>query len=95
MDISRMISSCGDGEGIAVTNLIRALSQRRDKKTPCAGTRKSLPNTRGILAKILKTSLNLRWILDIMAKNDKCSLRAGTSAPATGLNQAALHANRA
>jgi hypothetical protein len=71
-----------------VTNLVRALSLRRDKKIPCAGTRKSLPNTQGILSNILKTSLNLRRILDIMAKNDKYSLRAGKSASTTGLSRA-------
>jgi hypothetical protein len=31
-----MISRGGEREAIAVTNLIRALSLRRDKKTPCS-----------------------------------------------------------
>jgi hypothetical protein len=35
---------------------------------------------REFFASILKTSLNFRWILDIMAQNDKISLRAGKSA---------------
>jgi hypothetical protein len=47
MDVSRMIQFVKNG--IAVTNLIRALSLRRDKKTPSAGTRMSLRNTREFL----------------------------------------------
>jgi len=79
----------GERDGIAVTNLIRALSLRRDKKIHCAGTRMSLRQPQGHLANILKISLNLRLILGIMAKNDTYSLHAGTSAALTGLSRMA------
>jgi hypothetical protein len=87
-------SSCGEREAIAVTNLIRALSLRRDKKISCAGTRMSLREPQGILTNILKTSQNLRRILDIMAKNDTYSLHAGTSAAQTGLSRMQIQAKR-
>jgi hypothetical protein len=88
MEISRMIEvveneNCG-------SKLVPALSLRRDKNSPWAGTRNSLRNTQRILAKILKTSLNLRRILGIMAKNNNYSPHAGTSAPFTSLSRAVI-----
>jgi hypothetical protein len=80
--------------GIAATNLIRALSLRRDKKTPHAGTRNSLRNTQGVPSNILKIRLNLRRILDIMVKNGQYSQRAGKSAQASGLSRMIIQPSR-